>query len=515
MKLSNPLKVKLKIMNTHKTCLLGIFIDVLTKEDLPKALSNLHEAYKKDRYPKYATSINSYFFSYLHGWRLNTSSNTELLKIIRNADLVTLDSTGVCRISKFTGGSKLAHISGEDLFQGACTFLEDNHLSLYVLGGQEETNRALLGHLRMYYPKIKLVGSTTPLIFTKGNRLEESQERDNYIVEAINQAKPDLLFLQLGHPKQEIWFERVKSQLHVPIVIGIGGAIDRYLSKIIAAYPEDAVKNDTFSMLVRPLLKLIKHIPSYLKYAAWLIPLVAYNAINQTIAKLFSKKEPPKRRYFFLSSNKSFNVIPFPVIFTAPKDAEIAKWLEESIEQDYIVLDFSDLKHIDSKGIALVAETIKWAENLGKKLFMMNVHPDVRYLLKLSGIWDYFQVLEARSPQEIIYRMSEAGKGPLNYLEFYESIYQEKNEVVLSFFGELGIADDANQIIQKLQPILHQKNCLINLNYCTSIDNQGIGFLLKLQNYQKTNGFPFKITGITPRIAHQLKLAKVDHLLTR
>lgn len=499
-------------MNTNKTCLLGLFVDVLTKEDLLKTFLYLHEIYKKDRIPKYGTSINAYFFSYLHSWRLNNSSNTELLKIIRNADLVILDSPGVCRISKFTGCSKLAHISGEDLFQSACTYLDDNNLSLYILGGQEETNRALLGYLRIYFPKIKLVGSATPSIFTKGDRLEESQERDTFIVEAINHAKPDLVFLQLGHPKQEIWFERVKSMLQVPIVIGIGGAIDRYLSNINASYTENSPKN-AISMLITPIRKLIKHIPSYLKYISWLIPLVIYNAINLTIAKLSSKMEQPLRRYFFLSSNKSFIVVPFPVIFTAPKDVEIAKWLEESIEQDYVVLDFSALKHIDSKGIALVAETIKWAENLGKKLFILNVHPDVCYLFKLNGVWDYFQVFEARNPQEIIYRMSEAGKGPLSYLEFYESIYQEKNEVVLSFFGELGIADDSNQLIQKLLPILYQKNCLINLTYCSSIDNKGIGFLLRLQHYQKINGFPFKITGITPKIAKQLKLAKVDHLL--
>ena len=116
--------------------------------------------------------------------------------------------------------------------------------------------------------------------------------------------------------------------------------------------------------------------------------------------------------------------------------------------------------------------------------------------LKLQGVLNLLEPLICRDAHEVLLRMAQAGRGPLNYLELYESIYQERNEVVISFFGDLSFQDDqALRLLQRLKPILDQKNCLLNFTYCVGIDNQGIGFLLKMRKFQETNGFSLKITG--------------------
>jgi len=109
--------------------------------------------------------------------------------------------------------------------------------------------------------------------------------------------------------------------------------------------------------------------------------------------------------------------------------------------------------------------------------------------------------------------MSQAGRGPLNYLELYESIFQERNEVVISLFGDLSFKDEqALKMIQKLKPILDQKNCLLNLTYCVGIDNLGIGFLLKMRKFQEASGFSLKLAGANRTVRRQLSIAKVKKL---
>ncbi|KAF3361844.1 hypothetical protein PHSC3_001610 [Chlamydiales bacterium STE3] len=504
-------------MNNKKTCVLGISIDILLKEELLNALHALCQLYTKDQTPRYATAINFLFFSHLHGWLLNSPRHQELLRIIRNANLVVLDSPWLCRINHYLGDGINQSISSKELLLSACELLNKNKGALYILGGHEKTNEGIAGHLRTYYPHVRLVGSTTPLILTRGNRLEESQERDQFIVEKINQAKPDILLLQLGHPKQEVWFERVRDYLDVPLTIGVGGAFERYISRENPTPfgKENPNKEKPQLSPSKKVTQFFKYIPDYLKYLAWLTPLLSYGLINRSIAHLTSsKKNSSQRRYFFLSSHKSLIVIPFPEIFTSKDRVEMSKWLEEAIEQDYITLDLGKLKHVDPQGIALIMETRKWAENLGKKLFILNVQPDVYFLFKLQGVWNYFDVLEAKDARDIIFEMSDPGKGPLNYLEFYESIDQKKNEVVLSFFGDFILNKDHNHFLNKLTPILNQKSCLLDFSYCTYLDNRGIGFLLKLKELQSANGLPLKIIGLNSHLAKQIHLAQVSELLS-
>jgi N-acetylglucosaminyldiphosphoundecaprenol N-acetyl-beta-D-mannosaminyltransferase len=46
------------------------------------------------------------------------------------------------------------------------------------------------------------------------------------VVSAIRAAAPDLLFVALGAPKQEVWIHRHRERLGVPLAIGIGAGLD-------------------------------------------------------------------------------------------------------------------------------------------------------------------------------------------------------------------------------------------------------------------------------------------------
>jgi len=48
----------------------------------------------------------------------------------------------------------------------------------------------------------------------------------------INEAKPDVLWVGLGCPKQDIWIHEHKNQLNVPIAVGVGAAFSFFAGTV-------------------------------------------------------------------------------------------------------------------------------------------------------------------------------------------------------------------------------------------------------------------------------------------
>ena len=64
-----------------------------------------------------------------------------------------------------------------------------------------------------------------------------TSEEDAAIVETINRAAPDVLWVGLSTPKQETWMHQHRSALRVPVVVGVGAAFD-FLSSRKKQAPE-------------------------------------------------------------------------------------------------------------------------------------------------------------------------------------------------------------------------------------------------------------------------------------
>jgi N-acetylglucosaminyldiphosphoundecaprenol N-acetyl-beta-D-mannosaminyltransferase len=62
-------------------------------------------------------------------------------------------------------------------------------------------------------------------------------EEDAAMIETINRAAPDVLWVGLGAPKQEMWMHQHRGKLRVPVMIGVGAAFD-FLSSRKRQAPE-------------------------------------------------------------------------------------------------------------------------------------------------------------------------------------------------------------------------------------------------------------------------------------
>jgi N-acetylglucosaminyldiphosphoundecaprenol N-acetyl-beta-D-mannosaminyltransferase len=74
--------------------------------------------------------------------------------------------------------------------------------------------------LKQKFPKINIVGSYAPPFRLCGEEEEEE------VLQQINRADPDILWIGLGSPKQDYWMYNHRDKLNVPVMIGAGAAFD-------------------------------------------------------------------------------------------------------------------------------------------------------------------------------------------------------------------------------------------------------------------------------------------------
>jgi UDP-N-acetyl-D-mannosaminouronate:lipid I N-acetyl-D-mannosaminouronosyltransferase len=106
--------------------------------------------------------------------------------------------------------------------------------TFYLVGGKEEVIQQTISKLKSEYPSIQVVGYRNGYIKTD----EEKQA----VIEDIAQKKPDVVFVAMGSPKQELLMEEMHRQ-HPAVYQGLGGSFDVYTGFVKRA-PEWWVKNN-------------------------------------------------------------------------------------------------------------------------------------------------------------------------------------------------------------------------------------------------------------------------------
>jgi N-acetylglucosaminyldiphosphoundecaprenol N-acetyl-beta-D-mannosaminyltransferase len=139
--------------------------------------------------------------------------------ILRSADLSLPDGRWAARAAARKAGRETRQIRGADLLWAFCRLAEEKGYSIFIYGDTEETLEECRRRLIAHFPRLRIAGCYSPPFrdLTPGE--------DVQAVEAINAARPDVLWVALGLPKQEQWILAHRSDLHVPIAVAVGAAV--------------------------------------------------------------------------------------------------------------------------------------------------------------------------------------------------------------------------------------------------------------------------------------------------
>ncbi len=148
-------------------------------------------------------------------------SDLYLRKIFSEAAMVVPDGISLVYASKLLGKPLKERVTGVDLFQGLCGRAAESGLRVFLLGGRRGAAEQAAAKLKLVYPGLIVAGTCCPPF---GFHRDEMGLGD--VARAVLDARPHILFVALGAPKQEYWIYEHGRNLGVPLSIGIGGSFE-------------------------------------------------------------------------------------------------------------------------------------------------------------------------------------------------------------------------------------------------------------------------------------------------
>ncbi len=135
------------------------------------------------------------------------------------ASLSLADGTPVVWASRISGPRLPAKISGSDLVTPLMATAGERQWRVYLLGGADGV-AAEVAALVTARHGVTVVGVDAPRVGF------ESTDEELAAMARVTAARPDLLFVALGSPKQELFIDRVRDQLGTTVAIGVGASFD-------------------------------------------------------------------------------------------------------------------------------------------------------------------------------------------------------------------------------------------------------------------------------------------------
>jgi N-acetylglucosaminyldiphosphoundecaprenol N-acetyl-beta-D-mannosaminyltransferase len=154
---------------------------------------------------------------------LRAQEDTEYADIIRRAALITPDGFGVIWGARLLNLPIYERVTGVDMVTGICERAAANGYSIYILGAAPGIAATAAQKLMEKYPGMRVAGTQHGYF---------KPEEEDEVVRTIHNARPDVLFVAFGIPKQEKFIARHLHELNVPVSLGVGGSFDVYSEKL-------------------------------------------------------------------------------------------------------------------------------------------------------------------------------------------------------------------------------------------------------------------------------------------
>lgn len=196
-----------------KVKLLGIEFDNLRIKDILKNIT------------KRITSNEKQSIFFINADCLNKAyENAQYQELLQKADMVLPDGSGINMGCNMIHTPLKENLNGTDMLPFICKLSAKKDFSIYLLGAKDGIANDMKNNLHKMYPNLNIVGTHHGYI----NDTSLTQE----VINDINEKQPDILFVAMGAPYQEIFIETYRDQIDAKIFLGVGGLFDFYSNKI-------------------------------------------------------------------------------------------------------------------------------------------------------------------------------------------------------------------------------------------------------------------------------------------
>ena len=146
---------------------------------------------------------------------MRAKGDPEFVRLVQGASLVVPDSSGILWACRHYGNPLRERVPGIDILQETARQADKYPWRVFFLGGKPGVAQEAARRMREEYPEFRVAGHHHGYF-----------DDDAPVIEAIRDAKTQVLFVALGSPAQEKWFHKNRESLGDIVAIGVGGSLD-------------------------------------------------------------------------------------------------------------------------------------------------------------------------------------------------------------------------------------------------------------------------------------------------
>lgn len=503
-----------ELPGSQTIALLGIPVDNLSNDETVDHIFSMIDAYGNDGIPRQVATVNVDFVVNTLSWRFGHIRHPELIDILRRADLVTPDGMPIVWLSRLLGCSLKERVTGADLVPRLAKEAEKRQKSLYFLGGRGDVGRQAADLLQQRYPGLKIAGVDSPFVHVDGEAIASAEEEDRPIIDRINRSGADVLLIAFGNPKQEIWFDRNRKHLKVPVSIGIGGTYEFIIGSVKRA--PKWIQKSGFEWIYRitqdPVRLWKRYFVGFFKFGLMVMPAVLYHHYRHFVNRIFPQKDVPEQSPSLSSQATTLSSV---AVIKFPKrlDAAFLKQSQEKTEPmlrqiSSVILDFSQTTFIDSTGMGFLIKLWRKTTKDEKNLYMLGVNTTIIHFFKLNRLWDLFKEKTCENVNEAMRLLKQKNVST----SFYFSMESNTDHMLIRLFGRLDAAQMSKLDFKSILDCIGERNCILDLKDLTFVDSSGLIFFIKLQKHLDHMQKRVVMCTLNDSVKQMAKITKLDQL---
>jgi N-acetylglucosaminyldiphosphoundecaprenol N-acetyl-beta-D-mannosaminyltransferase len=145
-------------------------------------------------------------------------TDPQLRRIINECALINADGMPVVWASRLLGKPLKERVAGVDLFEALMARAAHKGWRVFLLGAREEVVARVRRLYELKFPRLAIAGHR--------NGYWSGEAEEAAVVEQIQAARTDILFVAISSPKKEHFLGRWQTQMRVPFAMGVGGTFD-------------------------------------------------------------------------------------------------------------------------------------------------------------------------------------------------------------------------------------------------------------------------------------------------
>jgi len=443
------------------------------------------------RRPHYVATANMDFL-------VQARADVELRRILLEADMVLCDGTPLVWASRLLGNPLRERVAGADLVPALIQEAALKHHRVFLLGAGAGVAAHAAERLHRQHPSLIICGHYSPP-FSALLEMDHEEAADR-----IREARPDLLFVSFGCPKQEKWIAMHYRTLGVPVVIGVGASLD-FLADRVRRAPRWMQRSGLewgFRLMQEPRRLFKRYANDVVRFA----PAMTTQWINLMPRPAPFMRRPDHRVVFTAATWIQVWATEALTVHALKKSA--AFWHEAMQHARHCLLDLSLVRAIDSTGIALLG---RWRQRLhaqGQQLILISPSAEVRRALGQLQLEDHFPIAVNWAEAQGLIKATQHHKRPVSL---------NGSPRPLSWSGEV-TAENTEEVWKLTLDLIRSLGTrnvtvLIDLAQVRFIDSSGVGLMLRIMNWARQQGTEVRFTDPTPDVLNVLQLTRLDHLL--